>query len=199
MMRFAEETETRTADEQAGPSAYRNGQKISLWLVDDHAGFREVLAELLGQEPALKCARQFHSAEALLAAMTGKAAPDMVLTDYNMKGMSGAESVPRIKSIAPTTKVVVMTAFYDEAKKSAAMQAGADGFLWKSRDWNGNIEYLLGIAATREVVSPVAVAKSSEIQARKLPAHRTSHSSAAIAPTLFRALRLLRAIFARYS
>jgi DNA-binding NarL/FixJ family response regulator len=198
MIRHAEATEKRTADDQAGPSAYRDGQTISLWLVDDHAGFREVLAELLGQEPALKCARQFHCAEALLAALAVEAAPDMVLTDYNMKGMTGAESVPLIKAITPSTKVVVMTAFYDGAKESAAMQAGADGFLWKSRDWNGNIEHLLGIAATREAVSPVAVARSGEIQPRKFPAHRARHSSAA-APTLFRALGLLRAIFARYS
>ena len=103
----------------------------TLWLVDDNAEFRQLLAELFSRHADIDCARQFDSAEAVLEALETEAAPDVILSDLRMGRMSGAEAVAPIKRCAPGTHVVLLTTFYDAHAALVAHQAGAAGFLLK--------------------------------------------------------------------
>src|SRR5260221_6901231 len=122
------------------------GETFCLWLVEDNEGFRGLLAELLEKSPRLDCARQFSSAEALLEALAVETPPDLVLLDFNLGGMTGAEAIPLVKAIAPLSHAVIMTTFYDPSKKFDAREAGAEGFLIKTHDWDSNMESLIEIA-----------------------------------------------------
>ena len=70
-------------------------------------------------------------AEAL--ATVEKAAPDLVLLDVEMPGMSGLEVCRRIKSSPATSMVpvVIVTAYSAVDDRVAALEAGADDFLAK--------------------------------------------------------------------
>lgn len=59
---------------------------------------------------------------------------DIVLTDYNMPSMNGAEVLERIKKINPSIEVVVMTAFGTIENAVALMKNGAYDFLSKPLD-----------------------------------------------------------------
>lgn len=105
---------------------------ITVWLVDDSENFRSLLATLLEDEGGLTCARQFSTAEHLLAALATDSAPDIILLDIRMPGMGGLAAVRPIKELAASTQVLMLTTFGDSLAREQAMNDGATDFLLKS-------------------------------------------------------------------
>ena len=58
--------------------------------------------------------------------------PDVVLLDVELPGLNGLEAVKRIKSISPSTRVIMLTVFDDHDKIFKAICAGASGYLLKT-------------------------------------------------------------------
>ena len=58
-------------------------------------------------------------------------APDVVLLDLNMPGMSGFEALPRLRAVLPATRIVVLTTGQADDDRRRALEAGADGFVVK--------------------------------------------------------------------
>jgi CheY-like chemotaxis protein len=104
---------------------------IQVWLVDDSANLRELMAELLGDE-GFACRHEFGSAEAVLKALEREPGPDVILLDVRMPGMGGLRAVRLIKSLAADTRVLMLTTFYDSCAKAQALQDGASALLLKS-------------------------------------------------------------------
>jgi len=122
------------------PAAARRTK--NLWLVDDSKVYRELLAERFSQEDDINCARQFSSAEAVIAALVDEPPPDVILLDVNMGGMSGVNAVRPIKSLAPATRVVMLTTFHDLYAEADALRAGACGFLLKVDDFSKILDWV---------------------------------------------------------
>ena len=118
------------AESQTGPK--RKGGAIRLWLVEDHAGVRDLLVRLVNEQPGIQCSRSFASAEAMLSALERGSPPDLILSDLNLPGLSGIESISPARALAPATPVVIMTAIHDSGRQVAALEAGAAGFLTKT-------------------------------------------------------------------
>lgn len=123
------------------------GDKLSVWLVDDNDGYRQILSRLLNLEPGMECARDFPSATAVLAALAGEAAPDVILLDVEMPRVTGLEAIPAIRQIAPQTCVMMLTTFFCARRKKQALAAGAAGFLLKR---NSAAEIVAAIRAGSE-------------------------------------------------
>ncbi len=104
----------------------------TLWIVEDHAAFRRTLVRLLATESDLQCPRDFDSCEKLLAALSASNAPDLILLDVGLPGMSGLDGIRLIKERAPKTLVVILTVFEDDDKVFQAICAGAAGYLLKT-------------------------------------------------------------------
>ena len=104
----------------------------TLWIVEDHAAFRRTLVRLLSTETDLQCTRDFDSCEKLLAALSASNAPDLILLDVGLPGMSGLDGIRLIKERAPKTLVVILTVFEDDDKVFQAICAGAAGYLLKT-------------------------------------------------------------------
>lgn len=148
LQRIVEINSTGFAPDGAG-SAKSSGMKMSLqepfantkskplcvWLVDDHQDLRAILADMLRRDDSLRCERQFSSAEAVLAALGQGTKPDVILTDVNMGGMTGVDAIQPIKRLARSTRVFIMTTFYDSVNVELARANGAAGFFLKCGDW----------------------------------------------------------------
>jgi len=103
-------------------------------LVDDDDSVRSLMAELLRKDGNIECSRQFSSAEAMLIALGREAAPDVILMDVNMGGMNGIDAISHAQTIAPGTRVFIMTTFFDAKLASRARYEGAMGFFLKTDD-----------------------------------------------------------------
>lgn len=77
------------------------------------------------------------SADAALEYLKGLNPFDVVLllSDINMPGMNGLELVRRVKGDFPRLKIIMVTAYGDEANHLAALGYGADDFITKPVDF----------------------------------------------------------------
>ncbi len=119
---------------------------ISVVLVDDHALFREGVAELLASDRAFHVVAQGSDSAEALALVTAHR-PDVVLVDVQMPGPGARATVSRLRQGHPNTRVIVLT-MHDRAELvRELLDQGASAFLIKS------ITRLELIAAVRSVVT----------------------------------------------
>ena len=104
---------------------------IRLLVVDDHVLFREGLVSLIAPQPDLEVVGQAGSVREAVA-LALQLRPDIVLMDYALPDGDGVEATPAILAEWPGVKVVFLTVHEDDEVLSAAVRAGAMGFLYKN-------------------------------------------------------------------
>jgi DNA-binding NarL/FixJ family response regulator len=126
-------------------------------LVDDNDLFRQGLRTLLEEELVDVVGEARTGAEAL--GEIGSLAPDVVVMDLNMPGMSGVEAIRQMAATTPLARVLVLTASHEDADVVDAVMAGACGYLLKDSSID---ELLAGIRAAangESLISPAIAAK----------------------------------------
>jgi DNA-binding NarL/FixJ family response regulator len=108
-------------------------ERIRVLLVDDHGvvrrglrGYLELLDDIEVVGEAENGLRGVELAEEL--------EPDVVLMDLVMPELDGIGAIARIKASRPAIQVVALTSFIEEEKVTAALEAGASGFILKDAD-----------------------------------------------------------------
>jgi DNA-binding NarL/FixJ family response regulator len=71
----------------------------------------------------MRCVGAYASAEAALAELPSQM-PEVVLMDINLPGMSGIETVRRLKVLAPAAQVMMVTVFDDTSSVFESLKAG---------------------------------------------------------------------------
>lgn len=107
-----------------------NTEPLDVWIVEDHRLLRKNLAELIDEQPGMKCGWALECCEDFLACLRDDV-PDVVLMDLGLPGLSGIEGIRRAQSISPATKVIVLTIHEEDEKVFQAICAGASGYLLK--------------------------------------------------------------------
>lgn len=105
---------------------------INLWVVDDNRRIRDTMVELFARCQGIHCTASFHSPNAVLSALASKVGPDVILLDMNLGEHNGLDAIRPIKSLSPSTQVLMFTTFFDAECKSRAITSGASDFLLKS-------------------------------------------------------------------
>ena len=104
--------------------------KTNVLVVDDNQDLAENIAEILmlrGFAPTIAGSAE----EALPKALPD--GPNLLVTDYRLPGMTGAELVRRIRAKRASVRAVVISAYTDDGTVKAAREAGAE-FLSKPVD-----------------------------------------------------------------
>jgi len=114
----------------------------TVWLIEDNDSFRQNIQRLLNSAEGLQCEHVFSNCEDALKELDTAAAPDLVLMDIGLPGIDGIEGVRRVKAIAPSIEVVMLTSFDDNDKIVHAICAGASGYLLKNTQGEKIIESL---------------------------------------------------------
>ena len=89
-------------------------------------------------------------------------APEVVVMDLNMPGISGVEATRQMAMVAPLTRVLVLTASDEDADVMDAVLAGACGYLLKDASVHELISGICAAANGESLVSPAIAAKVLE-------------------------------------
>jgi DNA-binding NarL/FixJ family response regulator len=103
---------------------------IRIAIVEDSKTIRESLTHFLKSDPECQCVFSCGTAEEALADIP-KHEPDVVLMDIQLPKLSGIECTALIKKLLPAIQIIMVTVYEDTERISAALRAGACGYLLK--------------------------------------------------------------------
>jgi len=108
---------------------------LRVLVVDDHEVVRRGLLAFLESESDLEvvgvAAGGQEALESLGRLDSEERRPDLILMDLKMAPMDGIEATRRIRARYPDVEVVALTSFPDKERVSAALEAGAAGYILK--------------------------------------------------------------------
>jgi DNA-binding NarL/FixJ family response regulator len=111
-------------------------QPTRIVVVDDHRFMREMISKMLSRQPELyTVVGEAPDATGAIAACA-EHLPDLVILDINLPDQSGIDAVPRIRSVSPTTRILLCTALVSDERVIDALRSGAHGFVEKTNSWD---------------------------------------------------------------
>ncbi|WP_153797118.1 response regulator transcription factor [Foetidibacter luteolus] len=99
-------------------------------LIDDHKILAQALANMLEKEEAVSSVKIFDSAKAYLD-NPPIPAPQIIITDILMPGISGVDFLMKCKTEIPGTKIILLSSVSDAQTIRHVMRIGADGYVGK--------------------------------------------------------------------
>lgn len=133
-------------------------ERISVLVADDHPVVRQGLGSFLGLQRDMELAGEAADGEEAIQKVL-ELVPDVVLMDLVMPKVDGIEAIRRIRATSPSTKVVVLTSFTEDARLFAAIKAGAAGYLLKDADPREIAEGIRTVHRGEALLAPAAAAK----------------------------------------
>ncbi|MFI3300197.1 MAG: response regulator transcription factor [Candidatus Gastranaerophilales bacterium] len=131
--------------------------KVKVLIVEDHDMARLGLSVILGNNPNVEvvamCADGQEGVDVAL-----ELNPKVVIMDIGLPTIDGIEATKRIKSINPSTKVLMYTSREADDDVFDAFQAGADGYITKGASAEQTISAVLAVSEGTGWLDP-AIAK----------------------------------------
>jgi DNA-binding NarL/FixJ family response regulator len=113
---------------------------IRVFLVDDHASFRQALAFMVEREDDMTVVGEAGSLAEARAGMNGRA--DVAVVDLSLPDGNGVDLVAEFRAATPEGGVMILTASNDRRDVARAVEAGAAGVVHKSAGIDEIIESL---------------------------------------------------------
>jgi DNA-binding NarL/FixJ family response regulator len=130
--------------------------KVRILIVDDNPILREGLKSVLSHSPAFEIVGE--ASEGLEAiASFNKSHPELVLMDLSMPGMDGLTATSEIKKKWPGTKILIFTVHKTPEYETAALTAGADGYLSKDSSHTELIQSIQDILDGKQGLHPTLI------------------------------------------
>ena len=130
---------------------------IRVVIVDDHDLFRTGLKNLLEEQGVQVIGEAANGRDALR--LVSELAPDVVIMDLNMPGISGVDTTRQLAAVAPLARVVVLTISADDDDVMNAVLAGACGYLLKDSSIQDLVAGIIAAAAGESLISPQIASK----------------------------------------
>jgi DNA-binding NarL/FixJ family response regulator len=131
---------------------------IRIVIADDHPVFRAGLEGLLsGQEDLQVVGEAANGREAV--DMVRRASPDVLLVDLQMPELDGVHAIREIRSVAPRTRILVLTTYDSDGDILRAVEAGATGYLLKDTPREELFKAIRATARGESVLSPTVASK----------------------------------------
>jgi DNA-binding NarL/FixJ family response regulator len=144
----------RTGHKSTKPLKKARGQpSIRVVLADDHAVVRAGIRQILETSPDIKVVAEAGDGEQAIEVI-GAAAPDVAVLDVRMPKASGIDVTRWIRENAPSTAVLVLSAYDDDPYVLAVLQAGANGYVLKNADAEDIIRAVRSVHAGKSAVDP---------------------------------------------
>ena len=159
--------------------------RITVLLVDDNALFRDGIAHILAADGRFAVIGQASRGDAAVSA-AASLRPDLILIDLQMPEMSGVDAIRSIRAHDAEVGIGVLTMFETQDYVTAAMDAGANGYVAKDSTPTDLCEAAAALAHGRRGL--VAIPQASE------SATRTAASSRVLDRLTQREIEVLRVL-----
>ena len=113
----------------------------TLLIAEDHSILRAGLCALLRAEPGLEVVGETDNGDEALQ-LVERYSPDLVMTDFSLRGGHGTDVIATIRSRHPTTRILVLTQHATETSIREALRAGANGYVLKDAS---NAELIMAV------------------------------------------------------
>lgn len=135
--------------------------RIRLLLCDDHELVRAGLRTFLELQPDMAVVGEAGTAEQALA-LVPSLAPDIVVMDLVLPGLSGVDALRRLRERHPDVKVVVLSSFGRQDAVLSAIHAGAAGYLLKDVEPAELVRAIRTVADGEGLLHPAVAARLME-------------------------------------
>src|ERR671910_2371485 len=150
---------------------------VRILIADDHRVVRQGLRVFLSLDPELAVVGEAENGEEALL-MTRELGPDVVLMDLLMPGMDGVEATRAIRDELPDVEVMALTSVLEDNFVTAAVRAGAIGYLLKDSQPEELIRAIKGAADGQVQLAPEAAARlMREVRAPESPEELTERET----------------------
>ena len=131
---------------------------ITVLVADDQELFRRGMQTVLATETGFDVVGEACDGAAAVARV-GERAPAVVLMDVHMPEMDGIEAARRIREMAPSTRVIMLTVSDEEDDLYGAVRAGANGYLLKDSSLDDVADAVRAVARGESLISPSMASK----------------------------------------
>jgi DNA-binding NarL/FixJ family response regulator len=104
---------------------------INVLLADDHAMVRKGFRMILEDEPDMHVVGEAGNGREAVE-LVAKLAPDVLVMDFSMPEMDGAQATLEIRKTNDTTRILILSMYSNENYVHNALEAGANGYLLKN-------------------------------------------------------------------
>jgi DNA-binding NarL/FixJ family response regulator len=147
---------------------------IAVAVIEDQREVREGVAILINRATGYRCVGSFRSMEEALARL-GQQAPDAILVDIGLPGMSGIDGIRLLKERFPAVTLLAFTVYDDDENIFDALCAGASGYLLKNTAPTRLLESLREVVTGGAPMSPEVARKVVKLFREVRPPHRVDH------------------------
>ncbi|HYD52653.1 MAG TPA: response regulator transcription factor [Gemmatimonadaceae bacterium] len=128
---------------------------INVILADDHAVVRSGVRQFLASARDIRVIAEASDGQEAVA-LTSRLHPDVLVMDVSMGGMDGITAAAQVHEQTPDTRVLMLTMHAEEEYLTAALRAGAAGYLVKSAADRELVDAVRAIAYGDVYVQPSA-------------------------------------------
>lgn len=161
--------------------------QINVAIVEDQRQTREGIAALIQGTSGYRMVGSFGSMEDALRRLE-QDAPDVLLADIGLPGMSGIEGVRLLKTRYPTLQILMLTVYDDNDHVFEAICAGACGYLLKDTPPARLLEAIRELHDGGAPMSPEIARKAVTMFQKVAPPRQEEHR---LSPREVNVLRLL--------
>ncbi len=104
---------------------------VDVVVVDDHALIREGTRQILERAGGFRVVGEAASGEEAIEVVVATR-PAVVVLDFRLPGLNGVEVARRLASVAPASRILMLSAFDEMDYVRASLAAGAAGYLLKT-------------------------------------------------------------------
>lgn len=146
-----------------------------VWLVEDNRMLRQSLTSVINDQNDMRCPVSVRSVEDMLGSIDEGHAPDIVLMDLGLPGLSGIDGIRRLRSLIPAARAVVLTVHEERQSVFDAICAGASGYLLKPSTPDGVIEAIRQVRSGGAPINAYIAQKMLAMFARMAPPSDPEH------------------------
>lgn len=134
---------------------------IKIFVADDHSLIREGIKNIISKEFDMSVVGE--TADPLkIIELAQQIKPDLLILDLSMPGKSGLDVLKEIKSVAPETKVLIMTMLPEDQFAKRTLKAGASGYLTKDSAPDELVSAIRKIINGKKYISPSLAEKLAD-------------------------------------